>query len=180
MNSIVYKRASTEQELRQILELQRANVSTFISPDEKQIEGFVTIKHSFEILKAMNDTCAHIIAKCDDNVVGYTLSMVKEFKDAIPILKPMFKEIDRHIKGDISYIAMGQVCVDKAYRKQGIFRGLYEFMRQELNTEYDVIITEVDANNIRSVNAHKAVGFELLKTYTSKNKNWEVIIWNWK
>jgi ribosomal protein S18 acetylase RimI-like enzyme len=180
MNSIVYKRVSTEQELRQILELQRANISTLISPDEKLIEGFVTIKHSFEVLKAMNDTCAHIIAKCDDNVVGYTLSMVKEFKDFIPILKPMFKEIDKCLTGDISFIAMGQVCVDKAYRKQGIFRGLYEFMRQELNNEYDVIITEVDANNIRSVNAHKAVGFELLKTYTSNNKNWEVIIWNWK
>lgn len=177
---VIFKRASTNEELKQILELQRANNAASISEKEKQNEGFVTVQHTFEILKAMNDKCAHIIATHNNRVVGYTLSMVKEFKNTIDVLKPMFQEIEKNINEDTSYITMGQVCIDKAVRKQGIFRGLYEFMKLELNKKYDVIITEVDAENTRSLNAHKAIGFETLKTYSSNNQNWELIIWYWK
>lgn len=177
---IIFKRASTDEELKQILALQRLNIPKSISDEERKNEGFVTVKHNFETLKAMNDKCAHIIATYNERVIGYALSMVKEFKNTIPVLKPMFKEIDKSIDEEISYITMGQICVDKAHRKQGVFRGLYGFMKQELNMEYDVIITEVDAKNTRSLNAHIAVGFELLKTYSSNNQDWELIIWNWK
>ena len=53
-------------------------------------------------------------------------------------------------------------------------------MKDELSKEYDAIITEVDVLNTRSSQAHKAVGFEILKNYSSNNQDWELIIWNWK
>ena len=164
---IIYRRVETDEELNQILALQRANIPASISEEEKYKEGFLTVHHSFETLKAMNDKCSHIIAKYENKVVGYALSMVKEFKDTIKVLKPMFQEIDGCVKNNYSYITMGQICIDKAFRKQGVFRGLYEF---------DVIITEVDNRNTRSVNAHKAIGFELLKKYASNNQDGELII----
>lgn len=176
---IIYSRAITDDELYQILELQRLNISTSISEEEKQTEGFVTVHHSFELLNAMNDACAHIIAKRDNKVIGYALAMATAFKNTIKVLEPMFHEIDNAYKST-NYIVMGQICVDKAYRKQGVFRGLYEFMRLELNNVFDDLITEVDSKNIRSLNAHKAIGFKLLKSYASNNQNWELIIWNWK
>ena len=80
---IEYKRAKTDLELNQILELQRSNIPSIISEDEKKKEGFVTVHHTLEILKAMNDKCAHIIAKHQDKVVGYALCMLKEFKEDI-------------------------------------------------------------------------------------------------
>jgi len=74
-----------------------------------------------------------------------------------------------------NYIAMGQVCVDKSERGQGVFRKLYGYMADQLTHDFDAIITEVDTKNIRSSNAHKAVGFKVIEEYTSNNQLWEVI-----
>lgn len=90
---IVYKIADNNQELHQILELQQQNILSSITPEEKQTEGFVSVHHTFELLTAMNNKCAHIVAKNNNRVVGYALSMVKDFKNDIDVLKPMFLPI---------------------------------------------------------------------------------------
>ncbi|MBD3890402.1 GNAT family N-acetyltransferase [Olleya marilimosa] len=175
---ITYHRAKTNEELQEILELQKQNLRHLITEEQKQKEGFVTLQHDFEILKKMNDACAHCIAKQDQKVVGYALSMLQEFKNQIPLLVPMFEEIDEVIKNQnlsSNYIAMGQICVDKNVRGQGAFRGLYKFMAEELKHDFDTIITEVDTKNIRSSQAHQAVGFKVIKNYTSNDQLWEVI-----
>ena len=71
---------------------------------------------------------------------------------------------------------MGQICIAKDYRSGGVFRELYQFMKQELKEEYNAIITEVDVKNTRSLNAHKAVGFKVLKNYRSNNQDWVIVI----
>ena len=175
---ITYHRATTKIELEEILNLQAQNLRHIISEEEKQKEGFVTLQHDFEILKKMNDACAHCIAKQDGKVVGYALSMLQDFKHQIPLLVPMFKEIDKTIKAQhlsTNYIAMGQICVDKNVRGQGVFRGLYRYMADQLKDSFDAIITEVDTKNKRSSQAHQAVGFKVIKNYTSNNQFWEII-----
>jgi len=177
-NDITYCRASTDEELHQILELQKQNLPSSLSLSEKEKEGFLTVVHTFEILKQMNDRCAHCIVKSENKVVGYALSMHPKFADGIEVLKPMFIEINKVISGNLQYIIMGQICVGKNYRKRGIFRGLYNFMKQELQTIFNNIITEVDAENVRSLNAHLAVGFEILREYHADNKDWIIISLN--
>ena len=179
MVKIRYKTAKTNEELYQILELQCANIPSVISKEESVKEGFVTVHHDFEILKAMNDKCPHIIAKNNGNVIGYTLCMLKEFKEDIEVLKPMFQQIDNCIKNGETYFTMGQVCVDKSFRKQGVFRGLYTFMKQEMSSKFNMIITEVDQKNSRSLNAHYAIGFKLLHTYNSNGQDWVLLSWDW-
>lgn len=182
-HDIIYQRAETDEVLREILMLQQQNLPMELSASEKEKEGFVTVHHSFEILKKMNDHCPHIIAVHHTKVVGYALCMLKDFKNDIPVLIPMFSEIDSALnliqKSHLKYLVMGQVCVAKAYRGLGIFRGLYTFMKTALEPSFDAVITEVDVKNTRSSNAHKAIGFEMLKNYTSNGKSWELIIWNW-
>ena len=75
---------------------------------------------------------------------------------------------------------MGQVCIDKAYRGQGVFRGLYQKMKVELHKKYDLLITEVAANNPRSLRAHNAIGFKDLLIYQSGAIDWHLIYWNWE
>ena len=178
MGSICYKRASSEHELLQILKLQQANIPTSLSEGEKQSEGFVTVNHTLELLKKMNDHCAHTLAVSNGNVVGYALSMVRAFRENIEVLKPMFRNIDTNLPYKGSYVVMGQICIDKAYRKQGIFRGLYQFMKTQLKATYDMIITEVDVRNTRSMNAHYAIGFKTLYSYHSKGQDWKILYWN--
>jgi len=146
--------ATSEEELKQIITLQRKNLTASISTNEKQKEGFVTVQHDIEVLKKMNDTQAHIIAKSGDTVVG---------------LNPT-----------TTYITMGQICIDKAYRKQGLFRGLYQTMKKELSKKYELLITEVAASNTRSLQAHYAVGFSDLLVYTSNDVIWHIVQWDWQ
>ena len=172
---ITYQIAKTIEELKQILELQQNNLPQKLSDTEKETEGFVTVTHSFEILKQMNDACPHIIAKYNNRVIGYALCMTTDFKAKIPVLIPMFNEIDSVISKHVKYVVMGQVCIAKIARGQGVFRGLYNFMKQTLQHDFNIIITEVDIKNTRSLNAHKAVGFKHLKKYISGNQTWEII-----
>ena len=167
---IIYKRADSTEELLQILELQHSNIPSVISEEEKRNEGFLTVHHNFEILKAMNDKCPHIIARSNQKVIGYTLCMLKEFKEEIEVLKPMFKSIDNCLRQKETYMVMGQVCIDKAFRKQGVFRDLYHYMKAQLQEQFDMIITEVDIANTRSLNAHYAIGFKTLYSYRSINR----------
>jgi predicted GNAT superfamily acetyltransferase len=178
MAEVKYKRAEFTEELEQILQLQQVNILASISEEESLQEGFVTVHHNYDILKAMNDKCAHIIAKNESEVIGYALCMLKEFEGEIKVLQPMFKQINKRLKHDEPYLVMGQICIDKKFRKQGVFRGLYQFMKAQLQLEFNMIITEVDIANTRSLNAHYALGFKLLHSYNSNHQKWALISWD--
>jgi len=92
--NITYHRAKTTEELHAILKLQEQNLRHLISQKQREDEGFVTLQHDFNMLKKMNDQCGHCIAKYNGKVVAYALSMLQEFKKDIPLLAPMFLEID--------------------------------------------------------------------------------------
>ena len=179
MKRILYKRASTLDELEQIRTLQLHNSSQNISSEEKLQEGFVTVQHSVALLEQMNYACAHIIAKDNDIVVGFALVMLSSFRNEIEVLIPMFERIDELVPKDKTYVVMGQICVDKNYRKQGVFKGLYHFYKEELYNEFDFLITEVAVINLRSMQAHEAVGFKIIDTYHEDGIEWNIILWDW-
>ena len=173
--AIEIRQVQNKLELEQILALQRENIPNALLKSEMEKEGFVTIVHTFELLNTMNKVCPHIIAKENDRVVGYALCMHPKFGNKIDLLKPMFKEIDSVLSMGEKYIVMGQVCIDKAYRKMGVFHKLYRKMQEVVKPDFNYIITEVDASNKRSLNAHLAIGFVELKTYSSNGRIWHLI-----
>ncbi len=179
MTSITYKRAATVDEFEQILMLQNNNFPTSVAEEEKLFEGFVTVKHTLEVLKKMNQRCPHILAVCDDEVVGYALCMHPSFKNEIEILKPMFVQIEKSIDPDLKFVAMGQICIHKNFRKQGLFKGLYNMMELELRAQYDAVITEVDSENSRSMNAHSGAGFKCISKYKADGHDWNLLIKHW-
>ena len=117
--NIQYTTAKTIDEMLQILSLQEMNLKSTVTAIEIAQEGFVTVHHNLDILTRMNNACPHIIAKDNDLVVGYALSMTEDFKDEISVLRPMFTELEGNNINN--YITMGQICVAKTHRKQGIF-----------------------------------------------------------
>lgn len=179
---IQFTQTSTDEELEQILALQKRNLPANISEEDRKQEGFVTVEHDFNMLKRMHNCFPHTIAKDGNSVVGYTLSMHPSFADDIPVLKPMFKEIITRLEQsshlDSNFIVMGQVCVALNYRKKGLFRKLYETMRTHIQGQFSCIITEVDAANSRSLEAHYAIGFKSMGTYHSAGQDWELIYLN--
>ncbi|WP_299766936.1 GNAT family N-acetyltransferase [uncultured Dokdonia sp.] len=175
---ITYKRATSDQELQEILAIQKRNLKAVISLQEREEQGYITIPHTFEILKKMNDACPHILAMDGDRVAGYALVMLRSFKYEMPILIPMFETADRLLKGK-NYVAMGQVCIDKPYRGQDVFKGMYTFYKVALSDSFDCLFTEVATSNIRSLEAHKRVGFKILETQITDGTSWEIVNWDW-
>lgn len=187
MQKIIFTQAKTTNDLRQILALQAANLPQNISKSELEKEGFVTVHHSLELLQSMNKPYPHIIAKDNGKVIAYALVMLQDFADEIPVLFSMFEMINQSVfKGNLihnsTYFVMGQVCIDKAYRGKGIFKKLYQTMQQHYSKDFQYLITEIAARNLRSLKAHAKVGFEDLKVFEDKKagETWHLVIWDWQ
>ncbi|CAM1359746.1 GNAT family N-acetyltransferase [Tenacibaculum xiamenense] len=172
---INYKVTENTQELSEILTLQAGNLPNQLSEETKKEQGFVTVHHDMDILKTMHDVHPHIIAVSNGAVAGYALSMSRKFRNDIPVLEPMFSKIDASEIGKSNYLIMGQVCVAKDFRGQGVFRGLYTHMKKVFSGTFDCIITEINAKNIRSINAHNGIGFTELIRYDFEGETWVVV-----
>lgn len=178
------KRATNKQELLGILQLQRQNLKENVSLEERQAEGFVTVKHDLKLLELMNDYERQIIAVDAGKVVAYALVMVKELSNHIPVLKPMFDMFSQiNYKGknldDYHYYVMGQICIAKAYRGKGLVKALYAKHEAELAANYDFCLTEVSKSNGRSMRAHEKCGFEIIHRFVDQTDTWNVLLLNW-
>jgi RimJ/RimL family protein N-acetyltransferase len=74
---------------------------------------------------------------------------------------------------------MGQICVGKAWRGQGVFDLLYRAHRRYLREAYDFCITEVATRNVRSMRAHQRVGFTVIDRYRDATDEWALLRWDW-
>jgi predicted GNAT superfamily acetyltransferase len=182
---ITYTRVSTDNELQQILELQKQNLAAGLSAEQINAQGFVTVSHSFEDLKKMNGIEAHVIAKEGDRVVAYLLAMTIHSRFDIPVLMPMFdmfEEVEYQNKkiAAYRYMVVGQVCVAESHRGKGIFDACYSAYRNYFKDKYEFAITEIAIRNQRSVNAHKRVGFESIHEYVAPDgEKWSIVVWKW-
>jgi ribosomal protein S18 acetylase RimI-like enzyme len=182
VSEIIYTVTRTEEDLRGILRLQRDNLPVNISREEALKEGFVTVEHNFPLLKRMNDPHPHIIAKEADQVIGYTLVMQRDLRNDIPVLVPMFAQIDNIVYDnrplrDSRYVVMGQVCIAKGFRGLGIFQGLYQEMARRMSPYFDYIITEVSKRNPRSIRAHEKTGFRIVREYVDQDgEEWVIVL----
>lgn len=180
---IVFDIASTEQQFDQILQLQKQNLYTEIDETEQVNHGFVFAEHTMPLLKKMASYLPQIVALHQGQVVGYNLAMHVSLKNDIPSLIPMFnifnetcyqgKPLDCY-----SFIVGGQVCVDKAFRGQGLLKRLYVETKNRLPSGFQLCVTEVSARNSLSLKAHLKMGFEEIKTYQDDKEVWRVIAWN--
>lgn len=181
---IKYTQSTRLSDLQGIIDLQIENRETTISAEELKKEGFVTVVHTLELLKQMNSPFPHTIAKDGDTVIAYVLTMLQSMEQHIPILKPMFEEINRlsyqgNKLNEVDYFVIGQCCVKKGYRGQGVFQDLYKKMREYLSPHFKYVITEIATRNPRSIRAHEKVGFEVIHEFEDETDHWAIVIWDW-
>ena len=185
MRSLVYTTSKSDKDLLGILELQRKNHPANLLAEEISTQGFVTVIHSLENLRNLNVIQPHIICKNNGKVIAYLLAMTAKSKNEIPVLIPMFKIFERLIFkekpiSEYNYVVVGQVCVDKNYRGMGILDKCYLEYKFHLKDKYDFAITEISSRNLRSIKAHKRIGFSEIYKYASQNQEeWSVVILEW-
>jgi hypothetical protein len=186
MSQLTYTTSKSATDLFGIIELQKNNLPTNLTKEEISSQGFVTVIHSLPQLEKMNSIEQHVICKAGDKVIAYLLAMTKECKNDLPILVPMFKmfyEIPygRKMLSGCNYIVVGQVCVDKPYRGLGVLDRCYQEYKYIFSKKYDCAITEIAATNLRSLNAHRRIGFNEIHRYKGPdNIEWSIVIWDWQ
>ena len=178
--------SQTTKDLKGIIALQKLNLRADLSTTEIKEQGFVTVSHSLSDLEMMHQHEPNIIAKNEDKVIAYVLGMTEQSKSDIPRLVEMYESFD-HIQykgksvAEYKYIVVGQVCVDKRYRGQGLFDRIYQVYKNYFQDKYTFAITEIASINLRSMKAHERLGFETIYTYTDgSDTEWNVVVWDWK
>jgi ribosomal protein S18 acetylase RimI-like enzyme len=182
--TIHYTTVSGPDEVRQILDLQALNHTSALSQEVMADQGFVTVRHDPAVLLRMNQAAPSIIAKHDDQVVGYALVMPRAFAAEVPILQPMFDLLDtltwrgKALRDNPRWFAMGQICVAEGYRGMGVFDSMYLKMKEVCREGYDFTVTEVAERNTRSMRAHERVGFQTLHTFSDPKagEDWRVVV----
>jgi GNAT superfamily N-acetyltransferase len=182
---ITYSLTKNDSDLEGILSLQKANLKKNLSQEEIEKNGFVTVDHTPAALEGLAHIEPHAIAKDGDKVVGYVFAMTKESRYELPIIFPMFEEFDKimykgKVVSDYDYMLVGQACIDKDYRGQGLIENCFRVYKEAFAERYDFSITEIAKSNVRSLKAHKKVGFEEIHSYTDDDgTEWAVVVWEW-
>lgn len=179
---VQYGTVTSENELHQILSLQRENHASSLSESRASIDGFVTVMHSFQLLKEMNEVAPQVIAKDGERVIGYALVMLRSFAGMIPVLQPMFDllamiKYGKRCITDYSFYVMGQICIDNSYRGSGVFDALYQKHKEIHRDAFDLCVTSVSTRNKRSMRAHKRVGFREVNTFRDATDEWCILAW---
>jgi hypothetical protein len=174
----------TKEDLQQILRLQKENLKESIDEAEMRSQGFVTIHHDADTLSQMHRLAPSVVIKDNDEVVAYALTMLRECRQLIPDLETMFALFDKLTwKGkplnDHSFYVMGQVCVAKAYRGQGLFDELFRYHKKIYQSRFNLFITEIATRNHRSLRAHERVGFKTIHIHRDELDEWAVVGWDW-
>jgi ribosomal protein S18 acetylase RimI-like enzyme len=183
--SVIITRVSEFEELTGIRDLQVQNLRKNIDADTAMSQGFLTAEYTLEYLKAMHDASPSIIAKDGDKVVGYALVATKEVRNGHDLMADLFNVIDtKSYKGqllkEVNYVVVGQLCVGEGYRGQGLVKRLYDHFRDCLAAEYEYLITDVAQANVRSLNAHKKSGFQVIDTLVYAGIGWDIVLWDWR
>lgn len=176
---------TTEEEIDQIHRLNVLNFRKNVSAEEKDKEGFVSWEYPVELLQRVQQLAPQVIVKDGDKVIGYALVTLKEAAAFHADLQTMFNHLatltyNGKLLSSYNFYCMGQVCIDKAYRGQGVFNMLYQHHKKLYQGVFDMVITEISPSNPRSQRAHEKVGFKTIYNYTDEMDEWYVVVWDWK
>jgi GNAT superfamily N-acetyltransferase len=179
--------ARESSELEQILELQRQNHITQVTPEQARAQGFVTAQHSLESLTGMHALAPSVVARAvpGGQLAGYALTMLREARALVPILEPMFQLLESlSWRGaplaELDYYVMGQICVAEPFRGQGLLDALYRGHELHYAQRFELLVTEISTRNERSLRAHRRVGFEAVQRYRDSADEWLVVAWDWR
>lgn len=180
---ITYRLDDRTETYQQILTLQALNAREVTAPEIWQDQGFVTVRHTPELLELIHGGYGHLVAWAGDQLAGYALVMLPEYASQVPVLEPMFVRVDAILQETESpawnpYVAMGQICVAEDFRGQGVFQGLYDHFRLSLQPDFHSVITEVSTENPRSLRAHLRQGFTVMQTREGENGIWKLVRWD--
>lgn len=166
MTGVEY-RCALPQDYPAIGQLNSANFVANLTVEERQ-DGFLSAVFTLEQTAAMAEDLGTTVAIVDGVLAGFLCAFRNDFNHGSPVVAKMIESYDRvHFEGRLlssySTYAYGPVCIDRAYRRKGLLRGLYETQKNELAGRFEVGVALIARNNPHSLQAHVA-GLGMIET----------------
>ena len=117
-------------------------------------------------------------------MVGYALVALKSIRHQHDLLGDLFSAIDKleyknQLMKNSPYVVVGQLCVARNYRGQGLVQQMYQHFKNCLSGEFDYCLTDVAQDNPRSLKAHIKCGFQVIDTLNYGGIGWDIVLWDW-
>jgi predicted N-acetyltransferase YhbS len=181
---ITIKRVTEPAELEGIKKLQQENLKSSLTAEETSQEGFVTAVYSLEFLQKMHFAEPSVIAKDGEQVVGYALVADPAIRHEHELLEDLFNAIDHTewngvMMKETNYVVVGQLCVSKKYRGQGLVSRMYSYYKDCMEDKFDYCLTDIAQDNPRSLRAHLKSGFQVINTLDYGGIKWDIVLWDW-
>lgn len=146
--------------------LERHHVKNLVT--EQRVDGFVTTDMTVQQLEALSKKEDGVIIAYDEEagkVIGLLLGASWEFLSAWPMFDYMAKILEEYrfngqaLSAVTSY-QYGPICIDPAYRSQGIGEIMLDLQRKVFASRYEHTVTFVNTLNPRSYAFHTRNGFQ--------------------
>ena len=154
-----------------------------INPEDKK-DGFVTTPFSTqELTELIEQESGLFIAKDGDEVVAYVMSASWDFWSKWPMFAYMVQNLEgKNFKGipitkNNSY-QYGPIAIDKRFRGTVLLFEIFDFAREHMSKRYPILVTFVNKINIRSYNAHKKLGLEILSEFEYNNNQYFEMVYD--
>lgn len=174
---MIYRNA-TLADIPQIEELQKRYHVSFMNEEEKK-NGFVTTLFTKEQLSELIEQEDGISLGCDgETVIAYAMAGSWQFWSKWPLFQYMIADLPNtqylgHTLSTQNSYQYGPVCIDLAYRGQGVLTDLFTHSTAQMSKRYPILITFINHANPRSLAAHtKKIGLEVIKSFSFNGNNY--------
>jgi hypothetical protein len=159
MSTVHYRRA-IPSDYPEIVRLNEANFVANLSAAERE-DGFLSAVFTEQQVAAMAGDLGIVVAVVDSSVAGFLCAFRNEFDHGSPVVARMIASYERmgfegKPLGSYHSYVYGPVCIDRAFRRKGLLRGLYDAHRREMAGQFEIGVALVARDNVHSLDAHVA------------------------
>ena len=190
---ICYRRASG-QDFDNIVNLQNLNLEANLDSEQKQ-NGFLSGQFSaaqFRLIDSDGGVVVAVAAAGDDcntsgnpddtsgEVKAYLCASSVAFNMSFALPRAMIESFPQAIYQDRplseqKVLIAGPVCVDSAYRGQGVVGELYRTLFTLVPKSYEAAVVFVSLDNPRSISAHVKLGMNQVSKFCFNEKEYVIM-----
>jgi hypothetical protein len=176
------KATMLESDIIPILSIQSDNLRHNLKPGQLK-DGYLSIAFSENQFRAFNRDIGVVVAKIQDQVVGYCCISSAIFNAQFPVLDQIVSNLSSYlIPGNdhgpekATTCIHGPVCIAKSYRGRDVLNHLFSYgIKLAKNAGYSFCFAFISSDNQRSLKAHLKLPFHKVGKIVYSNIEYIVI-----
>ena len=172
----------SESDIIPILSIQSANLRDNLKPGQLK-GGYLSIAFSENEFRALNRDIGVVVAKVQDQVVGYCCISSATFNAQFPILDQITSNLSGYLipgndrrPAEATTCFHGPVCIARSFRGRDVLTHLFSHgIQLAKNAGYSFCFSFISSENQCSLKAHLKLPFHKVGTVAYHNNDYIVI-----